>query len=187
LDDKSRQAHWQRSVALLAEVRKLVPASYAFRDNDYLAQYGLFLFHYEFALALDSLGLIFEEIEETETVPSQAWKHLAQAAEHMGLADKQLFYKNFLDQSVTGDRHNAHLPRENADAVLSGKQVPSQIANAVLSGKQVPAQEIADAVRSAVRSGNKVLAILLQRQSSGMGLIEAKQFVEEIERRAGMN
>jgi ribosomal protein L7/L12 len=44
------------------------------------------------------------------------------------------------------------------------------------------AQEIADAVRS----GKKILAIKLQRQSSGMGLKEAKDFIEEIERRAGM-
>jgi hypothetical protein len=108
LDDKSRQqTNWQRSAALLAEARKLVPASYAFRDYDYLGQYDLFLFHTEFALALDSLGLIFEEIEETEAVPPQAWKLLAQAAEHMGLTDKQLSYKNPLDQSATRDRHNS--------------------------------------------------------------------------------
>jgi hypothetical protein len=41
-------------------------------------------------------------------------------------------------------------------------------------------------IAEAVRSGKKIQAIKLQRQSSGMGLKESKEFIEEIERRAGM-
>jgi ribosomal protein L7/L12 len=41
-------------------------------------------------------------------------------------------------------------------------------------------------IAEAVRSGNKIKAIKLQRQSSGMGLKESKEFIEEIQRRAGM-
>ena len=41
-------------------------------------------------------------------------------------------------------------------------------------------------IAEAVRSGKKILAIKLQRKSSGMGLKEAKDFIEEVERRAGM-
>jgi hypothetical protein len=41
-------------------------------------------------------------------------------------------------------------------------------------------------IAEAMRNGKKILAIKLQRESSGMGLKEAKDFIEEIERRAGM-
>jgi hypothetical protein len=41
-------------------------------------------------------------------------------------------------------------------------------------------------IAEAVRSGKKILAIKLHRESSGMGLKEAKDFIEEVERRAGM-
>ena len=41
-------------------------------------------------------------------------------------------------------------------------------------------------IAEAVRSGKKIVAIKLQRESSGMGLKEAKDFIEEVERRAGM-
>jgi hypothetical protein len=42
-------------------------------------------------------------------------------------------------------------------------------------------------IAEAVRSGKKIEAIKLQRQSSGMGLKESKEFIEEIERRAGVS
>jgi hypothetical protein len=38
----------------------------------------------------------------------------------------------------------------------------------------------------ALRAGKKIEAIKLYRQSSGVGLKEAKDFVEEVERRAGV-
>jgi hypothetical protein len=38
----------------------------------------------------------------------------------------------------------------------------------------------------ALREGRKIEAIKLYRQSSGVGLKEAKDFVEEVERRAGL-
>jgi hypothetical protein len=41
-------------------------------------------------------------------------------------------------------------------------------------------------IAEAMRSGKKILAIKLQRESGGMGLKEAKDFIEEVERRAGM-
>jgi ribosomal protein L7/L12 len=41
-------------------------------------------------------------------------------------------------------------------------------------------------IAEAMRSGKKIQAIKLQRESSGMGLKEAKDFIEEVERRAGM-
>jgi hypothetical protein len=40
-------------------------------------------------------------------------------------------------------------------------------------------------IAEALRNGKKILAIKLQRESSGMGLKEAKDFIEEVERRAG--
>ena len=49
-----------------------------------------------------------------------------------------------------------------------------------------PYVQVSREIAEAVRSGKKILAIKLQRQSSGMGLKEAKDFIEEIERRAGM-
>jgi hypothetical protein len=42
-------------------------------------------------------------------------------------------------------------------------------------------------IAEAVRSGKKIEAIKLQRQSSGMGLKESKEFIEEIEQRAGVS
>jgi ribosomal protein L7/L12 len=41
-------------------------------------------------------------------------------------------------------------------------------------------------IAEAVRAGKKIKAIKLQRQTSGMGLKEAKEFIEEIERQAGI-
>jgi Ribosomal protein L7/L12 C-terminal domain len=40
-------------------------------------------------------------------------------------------------------------------------------------------------IAEALGNGKKILAIKLQRESSGMGLKEAKDFIEEVERRAG--
>lgn len=40
-------------------------------------------------------------------------------------------------------------------------------------------------IAEALRNGKTILAIKLQRESSGMGLKEAKDFIEEAERRAG--
>ena len=41
-------------------------------------------------------------------------------------------------------------------------------------------------VVAALRSGNKIEAIKLQRERTGLGLAEAKHAVEEIERRLGL-
>jgi hypothetical protein len=49
-----------------------------------------------------------------------------------------------------------------------------------------PYVQVSPEIAEAVRSGKKILAIKLQRRSSGMGLKEAKDFIEEIQRRAGM-
>src|SRR5476649_2046157 len=47
-----------------------------------------------------------------------------------------------------------------------------------------PFVHISTEIAEAVRSGKKIKAIKLQRQSSGMGLKESKEFIEEIQRRA---
>src|SRR5207253_99048 len=41
-------------------------------------------------------------------------------------------------------------------------------------------------IAEAVRSGQKIKAIKLYRQSSGVGLREAKDFIEEVQRRSGL-
>jgi len=41
-------------------------------------------------------------------------------------------------------------------------------------------------IAEAVRAGQKINAIKLYRQSSGVGLKEAKEFIEEMQRRSGV-
>jgi len=41
-------------------------------------------------------------------------------------------------------------------------------------------------IAEAVRTGQKIKAIKLHRQSTGVGLKEAKDFIEEVQRRAGI-
>ena len=48
-----------------------------------------------------------------------------------------------------------------------------------------PYASIPREIAEAVRAGRKIEAIKLYRQSSGAGLKEAKEFIEEVQRRAG--
>jgi ribosomal protein L7/L12 len=49
-----------------------------------------------------------------------------------------------------------------------------------------PYADLPGDVAAAVRAGQTINAIKLYRQSSGVGLKEAKDFIEEIQRRAGV-
>jgi Ribosomal protein L7/L12 C-terminal domain len=49
-----------------------------------------------------------------------------------------------------------------------------------------PYINVSPEIAEAMRNGKKILAIKLQRETSGMGLKEAKDFIEDVERRAGM-
>jgi hypothetical protein len=49
-----------------------------------------------------------------------------------------------------------------------------------------PYANVSREVAEAVRAGQKIKAIKLHRQSSGAGLKEAKDFIEELQRRAGV-
>lgn len=48
-----------------------------------------------------------------------------------------------------------------------------------------PFENVSPDVVAALRSGNKIEAIKLHRAATGVGLAEAKEFVEAIERQAG--
>jgi hypothetical protein len=50
-----------------------------------------------------------------------------------------------------------------------------------------PYVHVPRAIAEAVRGGKKIEAIKLQWQSSGMGLKESKEFIEEIKRRVGVS
>ena len=49
-----------------------------------------------------------------------------------------------------------------------------------------PYANVPSDIVQAVRDGKKIEAIKLYRQSAGCGLKEAKNFIEEVQRRAGM-
>jgi ribosomal protein L7/L12 len=49
-----------------------------------------------------------------------------------------------------------------------------------------PAAGVSNAVIEALRAGRKIEAIRLYRETSGVGLKEAKDFVEGVQRRAGL-
>ena len=49
-----------------------------------------------------------------------------------------------------------------------------------------PYAKVPREIAEAVRAGQKIKAIKLYRQSSGAGLKEAKEFIEEVQRRAGL-
>jgi ribosomal protein L7/L12 len=49
-----------------------------------------------------------------------------------------------------------------------------------------PYANVQHEVAEAVRAGQKIKAIKLHRQSTGVGLKEAKDFIEEVQRRAGV-
>jgi endonuclease V-like protein UPF0215 family len=49
-----------------------------------------------------------------------------------------------------------------------------------------PYANVSREIAEAVRAGEKIKAIKLYRQSAGVGLKEAKDFVEEVQRRAGV-
>jgi ribosomal protein L7/L12 len=49
-----------------------------------------------------------------------------------------------------------------------------------------PYASVSPEIAEAVRGGQKIKAIKLYRQSSGVGLKEAKDFIEEVQRRAGV-
>lgn len=52
--------------------------------------------------------------------------------------------------------------------------------------KYDPYANVSAAVVEAVRSNQKIEAIKLYRQATGVGLKEAKEYVEEVQRRAGL-
>jgi len=49
-----------------------------------------------------------------------------------------------------------------------------------------PYANVSREIAEAVRAGQKIKAIKLHRQSTGVGLKEAKDFIEEVQRRAGV-
>jgi ribosomal L7/L12-like protein len=49
-----------------------------------------------------------------------------------------------------------------------------------------PYASVSREIAEAVRAGEKIKAIKLYRQSAGVGLKEAKDFIEEVQRRAGV-
>ena len=49
-----------------------------------------------------------------------------------------------------------------------------------------PYANVPPEIAQAVRDGKKIEAIKLYRQSSGLGLKEAKEYIEGVERRAGV-
>jgi Ribosomal protein L7/L12 C-terminal domain len=49
-----------------------------------------------------------------------------------------------------------------------------------------PYANVSREIAEAVRAGQKIKAIKLHRQSAGVGLKEAKDFIEEVQRRAGV-
>jgi ribosomal protein L7/L12 len=49
-----------------------------------------------------------------------------------------------------------------------------------------PYANVSREIAEAVRGGQKIKAIKLYRQSSGVGLKEAKEFIEEVQRRGGV-
>jgi len=49
-----------------------------------------------------------------------------------------------------------------------------------------PYTNVSREIAEAVRAGQKIKAIKLHRQSAGVGLKEAKDFIEEVQRRAGV-
>jgi len=49
-----------------------------------------------------------------------------------------------------------------------------------------PYQAVTPEIREAIRQGRKIKAIKLYRETSGAGLKEAKDFIEEVQRRAGV-
>ena len=49
-----------------------------------------------------------------------------------------------------------------------------------------PYANVPPEIAQAVRNGKKIEAIKLYRQSSGLGLKEAKEYIEGVERRAGV-
>jgi hypothetical protein len=50
-----------------------------------------------------------------------------------------------------------------------------------------PYGKLPDQVSDALQRGEKIRAIKLYREASGVGLKEAKEFIDEIQRRAGSN
>jgi ribosomal protein L7/L12 len=52
--------------------------------------------------------------------------------------------------------------------------------------KYAPYQNVAPDIVEAVRTGQKIMAIKLYRQSTGAGLKESKDFVEELQRQTGL-
>lgn len=51
--------------------------------------------------------------------------------------------------------------------------------------KYDPYADVSEEVKAAVQSGQKILAIKHYREATGCGLKEAKEFIEEIQRRGG--
>jgi Ribosomal protein L7/L12 C-terminal domain len=49
-----------------------------------------------------------------------------------------------------------------------------------------PFTHVSDDIVKALRANRKIEAIKLYRQATGVGLKEAKEFIEEVQRRAGM-
>jgi len=49
-----------------------------------------------------------------------------------------------------------------------------------------PYQAVTLEIRQAIQEGKKIKAIKLYREMSGVGLKEAKDFIEEVQRRAGV-
>jgi ribosomal protein L7/L12 len=52
--------------------------------------------------------------------------------------------------------------------------------------KYDPYAHLSPEIAEAVRAGQKIKAIKLYRQAAGVGLKEAKDFIEEVQRRAGV-
>jgi hypothetical protein len=50
-----------------------------------------------------------------------------------------------------------------------------------------PFARVSDDLVEALRANQKIKAIKLYRQATGVGLKEAKEFIEEVQRRAGMS
>jgi hypothetical protein len=74
----------------------------------------------------------------------------------------------------------------NRMAVLSRVEAKLDLLLKQANIKFDPNANLPHEIAEAVRAGQKINAIKLYRQSSGVGLKEAKEFIEELQRRSGV-
>jgi hypothetical protein len=101
---------WKITETLLERARRALPASFAAHEQQYAAlliQYGEFVAHNEFELALN----VLEELGDLVSCRGGFWRNLERAAENMSLVEKLPNLRKRFSEALQESTGSLQLPK----------------------------------------------------------------------------